>query len=91
MQADVHHLGVAFLAFFVEHVERVLEIGEELVAGVETLVRRKAHVVGVECVGDDQMRLVGRQPRHPIGQLIRIGIGGIEEPALFENELQRVA
>ena len=40
----------------------VLEIGVELVAGVEALRRRKSHVVAVERIGHDQLRLT-RGPR----------------------------
>src|SRR5690606_31432579 len=58
MQANGHHLRRAFRAFAVEHVERVFQIGEELVAGVETLRRCKAHVIGVQRIGYDQMRSV---------------------------------
>ncbi len=56
MQTDRHHLRRAFLAFLIERVESILEIGEELVAGVEALRRGKAHVVCFERIGDDQKR-----------------------------------
>ena len=44
------------VALRVQHVERVLQVGEELLAAVETLRRDEAHVVGVERVGHDQQR-----------------------------------
>ena len=50
----------AFLALGVEHVEGVLQVREELLAGVEPLRRGEAHVVGIERVGHDQVRLRGR-------------------------------
>ena len=37
-----------------EHIEGVAEVGEELVATVETLGRAELHVVVVEGVRDDQ-------------------------------------
>ena len=54
MQADRHHLRRG-LAFRIERVESVLQIGEELVAGIEALRRGEAHVVGVERIGHDQL------------------------------------
>src|SRR3954447_11195172 len=44
MQPDRHHLGGA-LALGIEQVERVLEIGEEFLAGAEPLGIDEAHVV----------------------------------------------
>ena len=58
VQADRHHLRRA-LAFGVEHVEAVAQIGEEVVAGGEALRVDEAHVVGVERVGNDQVRPFG--------------------------------
>src|SRR5882672_959071 len=50
MQADRHHLGRR-LAFGIEYVEAVLEIGEELIAAAEPLRVDEAHVIGIETVG----------------------------------------
>src|SRR5215472_6851751 len=44
MQPDRHHAGAA-LALPIEHVKCVLQIGKELVAGVEPLCRGETHVV----------------------------------------------
>ncbi len=88
MQADRHHAGPTLAAFAVEHVEAVLQVAEELVAAVEPLGRREAHVVGVKRVGHDQ--LLASADALPVGQLIRIGIGQIEEAALLGPDLQRV-
>jgi len=52
VQAHRHH-SRRLLPFRVEHVEAVLQVGVELVARVEALHRREAHVVGVERVGHD--------------------------------------
>src|SRR5260221_14601163 len=74
MQADGHHLGRPTPSFLIEAIECVLEIGEELIAAVEALRRRKTHVVVVECVGNDEMPAALR-PVDPIRQIIGIGVG----------------
>src|SRR4051794_40742186 len=56
MQADRHHFRRG-LALGVEDVKTVLEIGEELLAAAEPLRVDKTHVVGIERIGNDQMRL----------------------------------
>src|SRR6266702_3368991 len=43
MQADRHHFRATLLALFIERVEGILEIGEELIAGIEALWRGEAH------------------------------------------------
>src|SRR5262245_52888243 len=55
MQAYRHHLGRAEPSLFIEAIEAVPEIGQELVAAVEALRCRKAHVVGIERIGNDEM------------------------------------
>src|SRR5258708_38463671 len=55
MQAYRHHLRRCF-AFGIQNVETVLEIAKELVAAAEPLRIDEAHVVGIEAVGNDQMR-----------------------------------
>ena len=87
MQADRHHFRRA-LAFGVEHVEAVAQISEEIVAVGEALRIDEAHVVGIERIGNDQMRRF--RPAHPIGQIVGIGIGRIEKAAVGEHELERV-
>ena len=49
-------------------------------ARIEALRRSKAHVIGIQRVGNDQMLF------HPIGQIIRIGIGGIEKSAFLPDK-----
>ena len=44
------------IAFAIEHVERILQVIEELRAGVEALRGGEAHVVAVERVRHDEMR-----------------------------------
>src|SRR5689334_2405687 len=55
MKADRHHLGRAAAALFIEAIEAILEVGEELVAAVEALRGGEAHVVGIERIGNDEM------------------------------------
>ena len=77
VQPHRHHLRAAAAAFLVKAVEAVLEILEEVLAGVEALRRCKAHVVGVERVGDDEvLRTVGLLQE--VGQVVGIIVGGIE-------------
>src|SRR5271165_5059304 len=47
VQPDRHHLRLC-LAFGIQHVKTVLQIGEELVAPAEALRIDEAHVVGIE-------------------------------------------
>ena len=88
MQADRHHLRRAGLALGIERVEAVLQVGEELVAGIEALRRGEAHVVGVERIGDGEERAL--RPGEPVGQVVGIDVGGVEEAALLRRELDRV-
>ena len=93
MQADIHHARPPGAALLVVRVERIPEIGEELVAGVEALRRREAHVVGVERVGDDELRphLVAVAVMiQPIRQFVVIGVGHIFEAAILGDKSHRV-
>src|ERR687895_723638 len=56
MQAYRHHARRA-VAFLVEHVERILEVGVELLARVESLRGGEAHVVRVERIRHDELGL----------------------------------
>ena len=77
VQADRHHLW-RDVAFGIERVERILEIGVELIAGVEALRGGEAHVVGVERIGRHELRAA--RPLEPVRQIVRIGVGAIENP-----------
>src|SRR5215213_7178641 len=72
MKADRHHLRRASCTFREEQVEGVLEISEKLIARIEALGGGKAHVIGIERVGDDEMRTAWA--RYPIGQIVGVGI-----------------
>src|ERR1700683_2298331 len=85
VQADRHHLGRG-LALGVEGVESVAQISEEIVAARKALRIDEAHVIGIETVGNDHMRSL--RALDPIGQVVRVGIGGILKTAVFENELK---
>ena len=74
-------------AFRIEHVEAVAQVVEELVAGIEALRCAEAHVVGVERIGHDELRAV--RAVHPVGQLVGVGVGGIEESLLLHRDVER--
>ncbi len=92
MQADRHHLGLAGLALGVERVEGVLQVGEELLAFGEAGLDGEAHVVGVERVGDDELRRDGVAMAvmvEPVGQVVVIGVGNIVETAFGSRQPHR--
>ena len=72
MQANVQHFRTACFSFSVEHIKRIFQVSEKLVAGVETLYGGKAHVVGIKCIGNDQLCLALNFD--PIGQVIGIAV-----------------
>ena len=69
VQADGHHAP----ALYVERVETVFEVVKKLIARVKSLGGGKAHVIGVEGVGYNQ--LIARFKFHPIGHIIGIAVG----------------
>ncbi|MNC17434.1 hypothetical protein D3C75_653140 [compost metagenome] len=85
MQADRQHLR-SLGAFGVEHVERIFQVFEEVVALVETLDLGEAHVVGVQGVRDHQVRLAGRVVRFPVGQVVVVGVAVVEETTFFHHQ-----
>src|SRR5262245_36715984 len=85
VQSDGHHFR-RLLAFGIERVECVLEIGKEVIAGAETLCVDETHVVGVERVGNDEMWSF--RSAHPIWQIVGVGIRGIKKAAVVEYGLQ---
>lgn len=88
MQADIHHARPPGLTLGIERVETVFQIGEELVARIEALRRGEAHVVGVERIGDDELRAAGML--EPVGQFVVIGVGDVVEAAFFSHQPHRV-
>jgi hypothetical protein len=87
VQADREHpREVGSLA--VENVETVLEIGEELVAAVESRRGGKPHVVGIERVGYNQ--LWATRAIEPVGQLVGVAVGRIEESLILHDDAERV-
>src|SRR6476646_9436717 len=91
VQADRHHARHA-VAFLVEDVEGVLEIGEELVARVESLGGGETHVVRVQRIGHDELRPAALVPvpRVVPGKVIVVVVGIVDEPAVLDHELARV-
>src|SRR5688500_1108426 len=67
METHRHHLGRAEPSLFIEAIEAVPQIGQELIPAVEALRSSEAHVIGIEGVGDDEM-LPALRPVDPIGQ-----------------------
>ena len=65
-------------------IERVAKVGEELVPGVEPLRGREAHVVHVQRVGDDEVRLAVLGV--PVGEVVVVGVRIVQETALLYNE-----
>nr|GEU28080.1 hypothetical protein [Tanacetum cinerariifolium] len=100
VQADGQHLGrvqPGRVALGVQHVEGVLQIVEELRARVETLGGGKAHVVGVERVGHDQLRCAGHlavgagvRDLLPERQVVAVVIGVVGEAAVFHDQPARI-
>ena len=88
MQPDGHHFGRSRLPLGIKRIKRILEVIEKLVARVEPLRRGKAHIIGIQRIGYDQ--LIAPLNRHPIGQIIIIGVGNIIKPALLRDQGDRV-
>src|SRR5687768_3184958 len=84
VQADRHHPAL----FGVEHVEGILQIGKEVVAGIEALRSGEAHVVRIERVGHDELRLTVTSvvPRQVVVVVVRV----VEKAAVFHHETARI-
>src|SRR5689334_17875876 len=91
VQADRHHARRA-VAFLVEDVEGILEIGEELVARVEPLGRGEAHVVRVQGIRDDELRPAALVPVTSVvpRQVVAVVVGVVDEAAVLHHELARI-
>ena len=83
MQTDGHHLGRR-RSFAVQHIERVLEVVEEAVAGRETGRYAEFHVVGVERVGDHEVRFAVHA--RPVRQVVVVGVGVVEKTAFLDHQ-----
>src|SRR5438128_3029748 len=70
VQPDRHHAP----ALGMKNVQRVLQVIEELLAGIETLRRREAHVVGVERIRNHELRLAIANvvPRQIVVVVVRV-------------------
>src|SRR6185437_10253627 len=83
MEADRHksrRLG----ALFVKLVEGRFEIGLEIRWRAEPGGEREFSVIGVHCVGDDEVRLAGDVD--PIGQFVVVGVRIVKKAALLDQE-----
>ena len=96
VHADAQHLRPVErlrVAFGVEHVEGVAQVGEELLAGVEALRRGETHVVRVERVGHDeplQHAAVAALDRHVERQVVAVVVGVVFVAAVVGHEPLRV-
>ncbi|EON20068.1 amidohydrolase [Cupriavidus sp. GA3-3] len=96
VHADRQHLGAvlaARVAFLIQDVERILQVLEELFAGIEALRRGKAHVVGVERVRHHQVRLLlaaGDFHLGPEGQVVAVVVRVVQEAAVLHHQAARV-
>ena len=88
VQPDRQHAPAPLRTLAVEDIKAVLEVLEEMLARVEALRGGEAHVVDVEGVGHDQ--LLAAANKLPVGQLVRIGVGKIQEPAFGRPDRERV-
>ena len=88
VQPDRQHAPAPLRTLAVEDIKAVLEVLEEMLARVEALRGGEAHVVDVEGVGHDQ--LLAAADKLPVGQLVRIGVGKIQEPAFGRPDRERV-
>ena len=86
MQAHAHHLRT-LLTLGIEHVEGVLQIGEELLAGVQPRAG-EPHVVGLQRVGHNQLLMPsnGRPKRKIVG----VVVGVVEKAPVLGDEPARV-
>ena len=94
VQADRLHPGcvkASRIAFGIERVQRVAQVREELLAAVEPLRSHEAHVVRVEGVRHDQMRLqsFGCRDDGPVRKVVGIAVGVVDEPAVLDDERAR--
>src|SRR5688572_18227489 len=84
VQSHRHHPP----ALGVEDIERILQVAEEIVAAVEALRGGEPHVVGVERIRHDELRLSmpGVVPR----QVVVVVVGVVYEAAVLDHQLARV-
>ena len=87
MQADRHHFRGGF-PLLIQHIKRVSQVACKLITIVESLRRRKPHVIRIQRVGNDQMWLC--HLGGPERQIIRVIIGVIEKATLLGDEITRV-
>ena len=87
MQPYRHHLWGG-IALGIQRIECINQIGGKLVPGMKALCRGKAHVVGVQRIGDNQMRAVGLAT--PERQVIGIVICIIQKAAFLGDKHARM-
>jgi hypothetical protein len=85
--AAVEADGEQAAPFRAQDVERVDQVGREVVGGDEAVREQELEVVRVERVRDDEM--VGAVHLDPVGQLVGVGVGVVEEAAVLDDEPAR--
>ena len=94
MQADGQHLRRVEsrrIAFAIQRVEGVLQVVEELRAGIKALRCGEAHVVAVEGIGNDEVRRRARARRpNPVRQVVGVGIRIVKKAAVLDHEAPRI-
>lgn len=80
MQANRHHAP----PFLIQHIERIPQVAEELLAFRKPVQRDELHVVHIEGVGHNQLRLAVASII--IRQVIRVGIRIVKKASFFHDE-----
>src|SRR6266850_5111624 len=83
MQSHRHHAR-RVSAFFVKNVEAVLQVGVELLARIEALGRSEAHVVRIQSIRDDELRLA--VARIVEREFVAVVVGVVYEAAVLDHQ-----
>lgn len=67
----------------VQHVERILAVGQEVAAGAEADTGEEAHVVHIEGVRHDQVRVP--RDHNVVRKVVSVRIGIVKEASVFDN------
>ena len=92
VHADGHHFWRAF-PLLVQHVKAVLQVRIKLLGGIKPLRGRKAHVVRIQRIRHDQVRLAGAVAAghfRPEGQIVAVVVAVVVKTAVLHHQLARV-
>ena len=96
VHADAEHLGCiqsGRVALGVQHIKTVFQVAEEIIALGKALAGCKTHVVGVECVGHDQLRsyrAIALLYPHPERQVVTVVIAVVFKAAEIGHQTMRL-